>query len=158
MSRNGKKVKRIIIFLLICLLCLGSIPNFSVSARADTSSGEVILSVERFTIGKGWITEPDIVALQPGDTVATLIERYLGDRGYICVHKESDRGYYLQGIENADTDQMPLNIPNAVLDMAKADKVTLTNELVNNRMPGLYEFSYYNTSGWMYAVNDKYPN
>ena len=158
MSRNGKKVKRIIIFLLICLLCLGSIPNFSVSARADTSSGEVILSVERFTIGKGWITEPDIVALQPGDTVATLIERYLGERGYTCVHKDSDMGYYLQGIENADTDQMPLNIPNAVLEMAKADKVTLTNELVNNRMPGLYEFSYYNTSGWMYAVNDKYPN
>ena len=96
MSRNGKKVKRIIIFLLICLLCLGSIPNFSVSARADTSSGEVILSVERFTIGKGWITEPDIVALQPGDTVATLIERYLGERGYTCVHKDSDMGYYLQ--------------------------------------------------------------
>ena len=127
MSRNCKKVKRIIIFLLICLLCLGGIPNFSVSARADTSSGEVILSVERFTIGKGWITEPDIVALQPGDTVATLIERYLGERGYTCVHKYSDMGYYLHGIENADTDQMPLNIPNSVLEMAKADKVTLTN-------------------------------
>lgn len=158
MGRNSKKVKRIIIFLLICLLCLGSIPNFSVSARADTSSQEVILSVERFTIGKGWITEPDIVALQPGDTVATLIERYLGERGYNCIHKDSSMGYYLEAIENGDTDELPLNIPNAVLDIAKADKVSLDNQLKNNSMPNLSEFSYYSTSGWMYAVNDVYPN
>lgn len=158
MSRNGKKAKKIIIFLLICLLCLGSIPNFSVSARADTSQGEVVLSVERFTIGKGWLTEPDIVPLQSGDTVATLIERYLGDKGYTCMGRDSSMGYYLEGIRNADTNEIPLNIPNAVLDIAKADEVTLSNQLKNERMPDLYEFSYYNTSGWMYAVNDVYPN
>lgn len=151
--------KRGFIFLLILALCLTnlSLSNniYSVPVHAASQNDTVILSVERFTLGKGWVTEPAVVPLKSGDTAASVIERYLGNNGYPCEVKQSSFGWYLSAIENADPKDMPLNIPQFIIKMSNG---TLTNQLKNDRQPTLSEFSYTSYSGWMCSVNNDFPD
>lgn len=161
--RRGRTIaRRFLAILIICLIGLGSFTGFPVTARAQGAS--VVISVEKFSLGKGWIVEPDVVPITENETVASVLTRYMEEQGYpLVVKKNSSYGWYLVGIENAD-DGGALNIPSFIRDKAKKDGYTLTNDLTNTYAPTLQEFSYSSdkagttTSGWIYSVNDEIPS
>lgn len=161
--RRGKIIaRRFLAILIICLIGLGSLTGFPVTAKAQGAS--VVISVEKFSLGKGWIVEPDVVPITENETVASVLTRYMEEQGYpLVVKKNSSYGWYLVGIENAD-DGGALNIPSFIRDKAKKDGYTLTNDLTNTYAPTLQEFSYSSekagttTSGWIYSVNDEIPS
>ena len=52
--RRGKIIaRRFLAILIICLIGLGSLTGFPVTAKAQ--GGSVVISVEMFSLGKGWI-------------------------------------------------------------------------------------------------------
>ena len=105
MNRRKMTFKRIWAFLMACFFGLGLALGTPAPVMARDASNSVVLSVERFALGKGWVTVPDVVPLQSGDTVSTLLERYMEDQGYPCiVTKDSSHGWYLEGISDADGD------------------------------------------------------
>ena len=164
MNRGKMTLKRIWAFLMACFLGLGLALGNPAPVMAKDASSSVILSVERFALGKGWVTVPDVVPLQNGDTVATLLERYMEEQGYPCIVKrDSSYGWYLEGITDADGDGLPLSIPQIIKNKAKKDGYKLDDSLINEYKPNLTEYSYSKesagttTSGWMYSVNDEFP-
>ena len=164
MNRGKMTLKRIWAFLMACFLGLGLALGNPAPVMAKDASSSVILSVERFALGKGWVTVPDVVPLQNGDTVATLLERYMEEQGYPCIVKrDSSYGWYLEGITDADGDGLPLSIPQIIKNKAKKDGYKLDDSLINEYKPNLTEYSYSKesagttTSGWMYSVNEEFP-
>lgn len=164
MNRRKMTFKRIWAFLMACFFGLGLALGTPAPVMARDASNSVVLSVERFALGKGWVTVPDVVPLQSGDTVSALLERYMEDQGYPCiVTKDNSYGWYLEGISDADGDGLPLRVPQVIKDKAKKDGYKLDDSLVNEYKPNLTEFSYSDenagttTSGWMYSVNETFP-
>lgn len=81
--RKGKRtVKRFVAFLTTYLLCFGGFLEYPIFVKAQDASASVIISVEKFSIGKGWITEPDIVPITEGDSVAEVLTWYMEEQGY----------------------------------------------------------------------------
>ena len=70
--RRGKIIaRRFLAILIICLIGLGSLTGFPVTAKAQGAS--VVISVEKFSLGKGWIVEPDVVPITENETVASVL-------------------------------------------------------------------------------------
>ena len=67
--------------------------------HTPAATNEAVISVEKGTLGQGYIIEPTAVTLQSGDTVKTVTERVLEANGRSALTTmNSTYGYYLQGI------------------------------------------------------------
>ena len=123
--------------------------------HTPAATNEAVISVEKGTLGQGYIVEPTAVTLQSGDTVKTVTERVLKANGRSALTTmNSTYGYYLQGI--SDPDRGAISIPAFVQQMitAKDLKVNI-NDIKESQY--LNEFDYTTQSGWMYCVNNVYP-
>ena len=123
--------------------------------HTPAATNEAVISVEKGTLGQGYIIEPTAVTLQSGDTVKTVTERVLKANGRSALTTmNSTYGYYLQGI--SDPDRGAISIPAFVQQMitAKDLKVNI-NDIKESQY--LNEFDYTTQSGWMYCVNNVYP-
>ncbi|QOV18087.1 Ig-like domain-containing protein [Blautia liquoris] len=163
MRKDKMRMKKILAFLLTFLLCFGGGIYDTVPAKAQGESSSVIVSVEKFTLGKGWITEPEVVPLLGEETVSSLLTRYMEQKGYpLIVNTNTSYGWYLSGITRGDAGG-DLQIPDLIKEMADKDNKNLTDTLTNKYAPDLNEFSYASadagteTSGWMYSVNNDFP-
>jgi|GEM_PF-719123 len=159
----GKKLFNMLLAVLLTLGLLAGVSPAPVMAQEAAAFSYVVLSVEKFAIGRGWITEPDIVPVREGETVEQVLKDYLPAKGYPLVLTENTSyGAYLSGIKNADRDGR-LVLPESTRKMAASDGRTIPSTLKNNYAPDLMEFSYgdddagTNTSGWIYSVNDVTP-
>lgn len=142
-----KAIKRIVKVLLTVCLVFGLMQVVQANVKADT----VTLTVERFVLGKGFIMEPAIVEINPGETYADLISRALKQNSLAYdANEDSTYGFYLQGIRNVD---VGADVPVCVQNVLKDNNITLDN---NKDTPHLKEFSYTSYSGWMYYVNNNY--
>lgn len=153
-----KKVTAVLLLLFMMFsICLENCKP--VFADTDNDNGIVTVAVERFTIGKGYVIEPTFISIKEGEDYASLIKRFLDSKGYKYTMEDTQYGSYLAAIHDADPSDMKLNIPNSILKMAR-DKgdYTLNNELTNAYSPKLSEFSYTRTSGWMFSINNVFPN
>jgi hypothetical protein len=133
--------------------------------HAATGGGTVTISVEKFTIGQGYLIEPTKVEIEDGETVAQAVKSVLDDAGY--QYNISDGEYlYLISIENADNGTF--NIPSCIENMNPVKQWGATdiipiptkdkndgNSYENN---GLGEYSYCSMAGWMYTVNNSSGN
>lgn len=157
MNRGKKILKKILTVLLICLTVCGGLVISPETASAAGAS--VVISVEKFTIGKGWIVEPEVVSITENETVASVLTRFMKEKGYpLEVEENSTYGWYLAGIQNADNGGT-LDIPDFILNYAKkCGDTNFSDSLTNEYAPTLQEFSYWNTSGWLYSVNNSFPS
>jgi putative cell wall-binding protein len=122
----------------------GVLPNITV-VKPKT----IYLSVEKFTLGQGYVREPIAVEVEPGENAANLVDKVLGQDNYKNTGDLALQ-FYLSSIK--DDDPGTLNVPQYLLDALKADGVVLGTRL----QPGwLAERDYTNTSGWMLAVNNE---
>ena len=129
--------------------------------RPEPAAGKIYLTVERFTLGAGFIQEPVEVTFTKGQTYADMLDQVLGDRVSI-----RDNHNYLEMIRGANPGPEHVTIPQYITDMSKG---RCTTEAVRSFYtergfeawpddPGdLGEFSYSTQSGYMYSVNGSYP-
>ncbi len=133
------------------------------SAQAAQTQGTAYVSVEKFTIGQGYLIEPTAMTIEPGTTTCKdVIEKLLKDNGYTY---ETDTGssYAITSIDKADSKK--LNIPKCIQEMPDfstswgGDNSAPTNENnMGNASDSLGSYSYHSTAGWMYTVNGAVPS
>ena len=121
--------------------------------------GSVTVTVEKFTIGQGYVVQPTKVRLREGDTAATVFETVMRINSYKYDAGIGENGFYVNSINDADTKK--INIPTEIssmpkigLEAAPSNKSNAGNKLPNN---ALGTGSYSETAGWMLAVNNKFP-
>ena len=104
MKKN--RVIKVLSFLL--LLGIFFIPGVKANAA---EGGTVYASVEKFTIGQGYLIKPTAVRFNSGDTYADIIVRLLKANGYTYEATKS-MGFYLAYINNADSGVV--NVPKCI--------------------------------------------
>ena len=123
--------------------------------HTPAATNEAVISVEKGTLGQGYIIEPTAVTLQSGDTVKTVTERVLeANSRSALTTMNSTYGYYLQGI--SDPNRGAISIPAFVQQMITAKNLSVNVEDIKNAQY-LNKFDYTPQSGWMYCVNNVYP-
>ena len=116
----------------------------------EANTGYVIISVERFTIGQGFIHEPVKVPFEKGDNAATLLKKVIGAENFV------GEDSYLRAIEGADLGVDKVVVPDYIAEISKNKVTTETaRENGNDGDTALGEFDYSQMSGWMYHVNGK---
>ncbi|MFF2878053.1 DUF4430 domain-containing protein, partial [Gottfriedia sp. NPDC057991] len=150
-------MKKIVGLLLAIFLVFSiTIPTKSVSVHADSPIGYVTMSVEANTLGAGLIRQPVKVPFYEGENYAKVIDRFLNGTSNYDRYGSLNSGFYLSKVklENGNID---VNIPTVI-----KNAMNLNNEeiIANGVQKAGYlgEFDYFNMSGWMYSVNNEFPN
>ncbi len=126
-------------------------PTLSMAASekpVDPSGGYVTVTVEKFTLGQGYILEPILVPFDEGDNVAKVITKVLGSGNYRNTGRP-ESSFYLSQVY--DPNPGDVNIPSYIMDK-------IGSEFGRYEPDWLGEFDYSFMSGWMYAVNNIFPN
>ncbi len=130
----------------------GILMNFNAFAA---EKGMLTATVERFVLGGDYIVKPTIVEFTPGETYEKIFKRIAKQYNMDYDATDTEYGFYLQGIKTVDGKNVDCgkeNVPNEVkYILGKMGQKVKTNE-----SNGLYEFSYTQSSGWMYYVNNQY--
>ena len=117
----------------------------------EAPAGYFTLSVEKFTLGQGYLKEPAEIPFYQGETVGRALARVLGTGNFKnsgVVGSENDTITYLSAIKDED-DREP-NPPAYIKDLA--------GELGSRQAEGwLGEKDYASFSGWMYSVDNVSP-
>ena len=122
--------------------------------QTPAASNSVIVSVEKSTLGQGFIVEPTAVQLKSGDTAKTVTERVLNSNEIkFKASKENSVGYYLYGIE--DPGRGKINPPEFLKTQIAAQDITITEDKTPDY---LSEYDYTKQSGWMYSVDGVFPD
>lgn len=136
--------------------------------------GYATWTVEGLTIGRGFIIEPTQVPIYEGENSAQALDRLLTEHGYSydCTGKlensfylaiVGDGGVLGHGCKDQDKAQL-LNAPVNIEDKVPKGLKTVLENKSNwppenlNDSSCLGEFDYTFMSGWMYALNNVFPN
>lgn len=140
-------MRKLLSFFLALALVISTVATFS-AEEEKAFDGYIYMTVERNTLGQGFIQEPVKVGYYEGDSLADITERMLGDRSTFTGDISN---YYLEGIkdggepENWTSDEIPSDIKKAL------------GGNVNGRTKDdvLQAFDYSSYSGWMFTVDNK---
>ena len=114
--------------------------------------GYATWSIEAFTIGNGYIVKPVKVPVKEGVNAARTLDQVLKDEGLSYSKTGSlDNSFYLSSIKSGSKKlDIKENIPSVLKgqldDIGDYDKASLG------------EFDFTSLSGWMYCVNNVFPN
>ncbi len=126
--------------------------NFTVTTFAGNNTtipkGYVTIAIEKFTLGLGYVIEPVKVPFYEGDNIAKLTVDLIGEDNYVS-SGSVESGFYLSSVKDNDTREA--NVPQYILD-------NIGDVGERSREGWLGEFDYAFMSGWMYSVNNKFPN
>lgn len=147
--------KRIGALLLALLLTVSAVCGMAAPAYADTEpAGYVVMSVEKLTLGQGFIAEPQKVAFYKGETLAQVLDRLLTAENREYLHTGAlTSGFYLSDIQDAD--RGIVTIPSYIYAMIPAEKTISPRD---SSPAYLGEYDYYHQSGWMYSLNNAFPD
>ncbi len=131
-----------------------------VGADSDGKIGQIVMSIEGFTIGCGYFMEPTAIDIYRGENLATVLTRTLEKCGWEYTHTGSvTNGFYLASIIGLNLDGNA--IAPDLLAILKKNNVEIYDESILKNSEGKYElseFKFTHGSGWMYSVNNVYPN
>ena len=148
-------------------------------AEAGEEIGRAIWSVELFTVGGGYLIAPTEVSIREGETAAEQLLRLLAKNGFVGYYGGSVKeSFYLAYIADgtaagetynnyrrSDLPAVPrgLGLTPKIPDLLKPYlRETMTyfdpDDYAKNSKGYLGEFAFTNGSGWMYAVNNVFPN
>ncbi|WP_051652418.1 DUF4430 domain-containing protein [Clostridium algidicarnis] len=153
MKKKNLTLKKMLSVLLVAFMFFGisasAISNTFKKASDSKPKGYVTVSMEKFTLGLGYIVEPVKVPIYENTRVSEVITNLLGEGNY-RITGEIDKGFYLASVK--DKDKRKVNIPQYILDECGDVDEDRTED------DWLGEFDYTSMSGWMYSVNNKFPN
>ena len=157
----NKITKKVLALLMSLTMVFGMMTIVSADAQKTIT---VTMTIERFTIGQGFLVEPTNVEVNEGATVKDVMEKLAQEKNVKINATSSTYGYYLDSISYADTGK--LNIPQSILDMPSIDvdygygpqhydapTNTSTNTLFEDEQK-LGSGSYTDLAGWMYGINN----
>lgn len=107
----------------------------------------VYMTVEKLTIGEGFVLAPTAVTVKSDTTVAMLLDKVLGEDNYQC-DGTVDEGMYISAVKDSETEP---RIPQYIAQKLDGISKRRSNEWLS-------EFDYTRESGWKYSVNGKYPS
>ena len=118
-------------------------------------TGKAIMSIEAFTVGGGYIVAPVEIDVLEGVSCAHILDVFLTENNLSYLSTGSlDGGFYLATVSDIPefTPQISETLLSALSDAGfDADEESYT--------PGeLSEFDFTHGSGWMYCVNNVFPN
>ena len=118
-----------------------------------TVVGHVVVSVERFTIGQGYIHEPVVVPFVTNDNAVSILKKVIGAENW--VGNDGDMAY-LEGIVGGDLGVDKVKVPEYIAQIGGPT----TEQAKEYGKSGAWDspdtlgqFDYNNMSGWMYHVN-----
>lgn len=159
-----KYAKRLGAILLALLLTAAAVcGTVSTAYAADEPDGYVVMSVEKLTLGQGFIMEPQRIPYYKGENLAKVLDRALTSIGREYEYTRSlEDGFYLAAVEDPDRPSIGTTIPSYILDMWAAAKAVSPNikaiaHTDTSDPDFLGEFDYYSQSGWMISVNNSFP-
>ncbi len=159
-----KYAKRLGAILLALLLTVSTLwGTVSTAYAVDEPDGYVVMSVEKLTLGQGFIMEPQRVPYYKGENLAKVLDRALTSIGREYEYTRSlEDGFYLAAVEDPDRPSIGTTIPSYILDMWAAAKAVSPNikaiaHTDTSDPDFLGEFDYYSQSGWMISVNNSFP-
>ena len=140
--------------------------------------GTAVWSVEAFTLGCGYIVYPMYVPIYEGETAAAQLVRMLSDCGYVSYCGGSlDSAFYLAYIADGTSGAARYNnyarfgspssprsldivpsIPSMLVPHLESTMTYFDPDDYANWSGHLGEFVISNGSGWMYSVNNIFPN
>lgn len=148
-------------------------------AKKGEVIGHAVWSVEAFTLGCGYLVAPVSVPVYEGETAADALLRLLKNNGYNAYYGGSaSASFYLAYIADGDktskrfngytrgeSPQNPkklnlrVNIPDLLVPhLEKTMTYFDSDDYAENWEGFLGEFVVTNGSGWMYSVNNNFPN
>lgn len=157
------KITKKLMAVLLSLILIFSVAVTGQAAEGTTQAAKsyVTFSVERFTVGQGYLVEPTRVEVKDGDTAASVFLELMKSKGITHDGAVNEYGFYLNSINNADSGK--IDIPVEISSMpdvsswgaeykAPTNDVNDGNELPNK---ALGSGSYNGMSGWMFMVNNE---
>lgn len=126
----------------------------------DGCIGEVVVSIDGFTVGVGYIVEPTIVKVYQNGKFPQYLKTLIEERGWTMDFTGSlDSGFYLSSLNGLDISG---NVVNARLAEVLAENyMTVDETSISPEKDGTYslgEFCYNSFSGWMYSINGMFAN
>ncbi len=148
MNRRKNLIILILALFIVMIGCMGY--------KEKVSAATVYFSVEKFTIGQGYVVEPVEVTIEDNALLSETTERVLTQAGYTYKVNSSMYGWYLSGINDADIGEgtVPQCIQNMAEDAPKTEDLYPADQK-NKKYPGLYEYSYTMYAGWMFYPNNQ---
>lgn len=118
---------------------------FSPLSALAQGGGYAVITVEKFSIGQGFILEPTKVRLLDGETASDFLIRVIGENNLMA---DLTWGFYLTAVKDEGPGEVPANI----LERCGLHEVS-------GRQSGewLAMGDYTSSSGFMYTVNDESP-
>lgn len=131
-----------------------------VGPDADGCIGEVVVSIDGFTVGVGYILEPTIVKVYQNGKFPQYLKTLIEEKGWTMDFTGSlDSGFYLSSLNGLD---IPDNVVNERLaEVLAANNMTVDETSISPGNDGTYslgEFCYNSYSGWMYSINGMFAN
>lgn len=146
---------------------LGQTASVSYTIQYDAAKeGELIgyaaFSIEASTISCGYIVEPSLIPIYEGENAAMALVRLLQENGYDLRYTGTlENSFYISAVVGANA-QNPLKATkDLILDAKLADELKgmVTDFDAEKGTEGsLGEFNYNSKSGWMYCLNNVFPN
>ena len=129
--------------------------------REEAEDGDVIgsftFSMEAFTVGLGYLIEPIQVDIHKGRNAAQELDEVIRTHGYDYEKTGTlESSFYLENLLD-DTNTVYKDTPR-IPDALKEKLNGVYDEEEYDPEYGLGEFDFNYMSGWMYAVNNVFPN
>ena len=160
MNRFTKRILSVVLALAMVL------STMTITFADEAKVVKVTVTIERFTIGQGFLVEPVTVEVNEGASAKDVLVKVAEEKGLTMDAPTTDYGFYINTISYADTGVV--NIPQQILSMPSIDvdygegKVYHYDAPTNDSTNGLFEDnqklgsgSYSEMSGWMYSINNK---
>ncbi len=120
----------------------------------DDTAGEVTFCIETFTVGGGYIIAPVKAKIYEGENVAYILDRLVTENGLTYMSTgELDSGFYLSHIGNLTTS---FELPDVIIEKLTEQEYDITYSTITENTLG--EFDFTGRSGWMYCVNNEFPD
>lgn len=151
MRAAKKMLRQMSVFLLMFVMVIG-VMTVTVNANAEkTPLGHVVVSVEKFSIGQGYMAEPMIVPFYEDTNGAGLIMQVLEANGLEASYTgKIESGFYLSSIKDTNGDRTAI-FNNTIKKVMEDDGVTPDNPRESDN---LGEFDYTFASGWLYTIDN----
>ncbi|MEK4628403.1 S-layer homology domain-containing protein [Solibacillus sp. FSL R7-0682] len=132
--------------------------------RKEAQDGDVIgsftFSMDAFVVGLGYLIEPVKVDVIKGDNAAYHLDRVLKEHGFDYTNTGLlDSGFYLASVLKGNLGEKSPNTPQIIHDkLEEHNGAPIDEDEFYPTEYGLGEFDFNYMSGWMYAVNNVFPN
>lgn len=118
-------------------------------------TGTIKISIDANVLGLGYIVSPTEIPIYQGENGAETVIRFLEENGFTYDFDGTpDVGFYLSRIGKSGMG-VGVSIPEKLVEYIDADGIEWKAQKYND---SLGEFDYTQGSGWMYSINQSYPN